>query len=302
MKKETLKSEEGIVRQKMYGGKLEVVFMGPTEEKQNRHIYQVNGERKTGVTTYLGIKDKSIGLVSWATETAADYLVDKLEKGEKITVADIYTAQDLHAQKKQEAADIGTVIHDWCEKYIKHKLKIKGFESPEIPEDESAIIGVNAFLDWEKEHKVKFVSSERVIYSRKYDYIGKMDIEAYVDGDLCLVDLKSSNGLYNTVRAQTAAYLKADEEESDREYVGRWAIRLSKETEKEYIAKCNKKNKKRIIMGKGPQEIKPYQIFEAKYFDADKGEIESDFEAFLHMMKLHRWDAKTDFWKVANSK
>ena len=300
MKKETTKSEEGVVRQSMYNGKLEVVFLGPTEEKPSRHIYQVNGERKTGVTTYLNIKDKSVGLVSWATELAADYLLAKIERGEKITEADIYEAQDLHQKKKQEAADVGTLIHDWCEKYIKAKLKVKGYTVPDMPEEKNVQIGVSAFLDWEQEHKVKFVSSERVIYSRKYDYIGKMDIECIVDGDLCLVDLKSSNGLYNTVRAQTAAYLKADEEESKREYVGRWAIRLSKETEKEYIAKQVKKNKKRVLMGKEPQEIKPYQVFEAKYFDADKGEIESDFEAFLHMMKLHRWDAKTDFWKVAN--
>lgn len=296
MKTSSPKSEEGIVRQSMYSGKLEVVFMGPTADKPSRHIYQVNGIRKTGVTTFLGIKDKSTALVSWATELAADHLLSIVQKGSVITEADIYLAQDLHAQRKQEAADLGTIIHDWCEQYIKFKLKIKGYTMPEMPEDTSAQVGVSAFLDWEKEHKVKFVSSERVIYSRKHDYIGKMDIEAYVDGDLCLVDLKSSNGLYNTVRMQTAAYLKADEEESKREYVGRWAIRLSKETEAEYMAKMKKKQKKDVLKGKEPREIKPYQVFEAKYFDQNKGELEYDFEAFLSTIVLTKWDKDTDFF------
>lgn len=280
------------IETKLYGGKITVKFF------PDGHSYWIKGKRKTGVTSLIGIKDKSAALVSWATEISADFLLDKLNRGESITESDIIEAQNLHNAKKNEAADLGTKIHDWCEKYIKHKIKEKGYEtSPDMPEESAVQIGINAFLDWEKEHKVKFISSERIVYSKKYDYLGKMDIEAKVDGKICLVDLKSSSGLYNTVRLQTSAYAQADEEERKKiVYGGRWAIRLAKETEEEYIARMKKKNDKRIKNGKEPVDYPDYKVFEAMYLDETEGMMEDDFEGFLAAMTLYRWDKKTDFF------
>jgi hypothetical protein len=65
-----IEKEEGVIEQLMYGGKINVRFLGPTDDKPNRHIYMVDGKRKTGVTTIIGIKDKSRPLVIWATELA----------------------------------------------------------------------------------------------------------------------------------------------------------------------------------------------------------------------------------------
>lgn len=286
------KEKAPAIETALYGGKVKIKFF------PDSHSYWIDGKRKTGVTTLIGIKDKSTALVSWATELCADFLIEKLERGGKITEADILEAQVLHTVRKTEAADLGTKIHDFCEKYIKHKLKQKGYESfPDMPDEEAVQIGINAFLDWEKEHSVKFISSERIIYSKKHDFLGKMDIEAKVDGEVCLVDLKSSSGLYNTVRLQTAAYLKADEEERKQKvYAGRWAIRLAKETEDEYSARMNKKNEKRIRNGKEPVEYPGYKVFEAMHLDETKGMLEDDFEAFLSAMNLHRWDKRTDFF------
>jgi len=272
----------------LYNDKIKVKFFPAS------HIYMVNGKRKTGVTTYLGIVDKSRPLVYWATDLACDELIARLPNG--ITEKDIIEACGLHEVRKQEAADIGTKIHDWCEQYIKNKLQPKKHPKPDMPEEREVQIGVAAFIDWEKEHKVKFVSSERVVYSRKNDFIGKMDIECLIDGDLFLVDLKSSSGLYNTVLMQTAAYVRADEEESGRKYAGRWAIRLAKETEKEYLAKMQKKQAKDVKKGKEPRPIPPYQVFEAKYLDPQKGLIERDYEAFKSAKHLHEWNRETDFF------
>ena len=71
-----------------------------------------------------------------------------------------------------------------------------------MPKRREAQIAVNAFLDWEAANKVKFVSSERVVYSKKHDYIGKMDIEAKVNGKLSMIDIKTSNGLYNPMECK----------------------------------------------------------------------------------------------------
>lgn len=279
----------------LYKGKIQVKFF------PGSHAYYVNGKRKTGVTTYLGIIDKSRALVIWATELYRDFLLDTLATG-PITEQDIQDGCGLHEVRKQQAADLGTKIHDWCEHYIKHKLKVRGYENaPEMPDEKAVQIGVTAFLEWAGEHEVEFVSSERVVYSKKHDFIGKMDIEARIDGKLCLVDLKSSNGLYNTVRLQTAAYVMADEEESGRKYKGRWAIRLAKETEAEYDARMAKKNANRALKGKGEVEYPPYQVFEAKFLDDQAGEMERDKAAWLATKEVFAWNKATDFFTIGRN-
>lgn len=257
---------------KLYKGKVEIKFFPES------HIYYVNGERKTGVTTFIGIKDKSQPLIHWAIGLFKEYLYQNLENG--IIEAHIEEGSKLHSVRKQEAATIGDIAHKWIEKYIKG-------EKPEMPDEDSVVIAVNAFLDWVKQHKVKFISSERPLYSQKHDYTGIFDIEAEVEGKLCLVDIKTSNDLRNDVRMQTAAYVMADQEESKKKYIGRWAVRLAKETEGEYLARMAKKGK----------EPKKYQAFEAMYLDESKHSLFDDFEAFLACVKLYRWNKLTDFYQ-----
>jgi hypothetical protein len=211
----------------LYKGKVKGKFF------PDSHIYFVDGKRKTGVTTYLNIIDKSRPLIIWATELYRDYLLECVSKG--ITEDQIYEGCVLHEERKQEAAAIGDEAHAWIEQFI------IGNE-PEMPKRREAQIAVNAFFEWKDANRVKFLSSERVVYSQKHDYIGKMDIEAKVNGKLSMIDIKTSHGLYNTYGMQTAAYLKADEEESGREYQGRWLIRLAKETEDEYLKRMELKN------------------------------------------------------------
>ena len=256
------------------------------------HRYYIGGKIKTGVTTYLGIVDKSRALIIWATELYRDYLLENVGIGNTLTEHHLYEGCNLHEERKQAAAAIGDEVHGWVEKYIKG-------ETPEMPESREAQIGVSAFLDWAAEHNVKFRSSERVVYSKKHDFIGKMDIEALVNGKLCLIDIKTSNGLYNTYGMQTAAYVRADEEESSRKYHGRWLIRLAKETEADYAERMAKKNANRARKGQGAIEPKPYQVFEAKFLDDDPKHMQRDFEAFLHAKALYEWNRDTDTFRKA---
>ena len=190
-------------------------------------------------------------------------------------------------------------MHAWCEYFIKHKLKEKGYEeAPKLPEDAQILLGVNSFLEWYTSHHVEFLSSERVVYSRKHQYIGTMDFDAIVDGKLSAGDFKSSNGLYNTVRAQMSAYVEAAEEESAHtgkpiKYENRFAVRLSKETESEYRTRMERKN---IIKGKEDAPIEPYVPFEWKIFEGRESH-EYDFkEGFMAAKTLFTWDQSTDFF------
>ena len=166
----------------LYKGKIKGKFLGPTEDKPNRHMYYINSKRKTGSTTYIGIKDKSRPLMIWKGSLITDYLLRQLKKG-AIDERTICVASYIDEIEKEQAADIGSDIHKWCEQYINFKMK-KSKTAPDMPESKNVQVGVNGFLDWEKEHKVKFISSERVVYSKKHDYIGTMDIEAIIVGAL----------------------------------------------------------------------------------------------------------------------
>lgn len=287
-----------VIESTLYKGKVSVRFFPKS------HIYMMNGKRKTGCTTYIGIKDKSRPLMSWKSSLTVDFMLKKLKEG-VITKDIIYLASYIDEIEKEEAATTGKAVHEWAEKFIKASLK-KG-PMPGMPEEKNVQVGVNAFLDWAKEHDVKFLSSERVVYSMKHDFMGTLDIEAKIDGKLCLVDLKTSNGLYNAVNLQTAAYVMADKEESKREYKGRWAIRLSKYTEKEYFEREEKKReiKKVVAEYRGKEfkdyDIPPYQAFEAKFLDEKAGSLEYDFDAFLHCKALFDWDRETDYYLASRN-
>lgn len=284
----------------LYGGEVKVKFY------PNSHMYKVTDEkyglkdqRVKGVTTYLGIKDKSAPLVSWATETAGLYLYDILSSGNPVTMEDVRNAIGRHKEIKDEAASIGATMHEWCEYFIKHKLGREGFETaPVMPSDPQIALGINSFLEWYMAHDVQFISSERIVYSRKHQYIGTMDFEAIVDGVLTGGDFKSSNGLYNTVCAQISAYQQAAEEEAEHlgkpiKYENRVAVRLSKETESEYNTRMERKN---MIKDKEGAEYDPYQPFEWKLFNGRETH-ERDLAGFLLAKGLFEWDQSTDFYK-----
>lgn len=284
----------------LYGGEVKVKFY------PNSHMYKVTDEkyglkdeRVKGCTTYIGIKDKSPALVSWATELGGTYLLDLLDDGKVITPQDIAKSMGLHNERKQEAADIGTRTHEWCEYFINYKLGLNN-KAPELPTDQAMLLGVNSFLEFITQHKVKFISSERLIYSRKHKYIGLMDFEAEIEGKLSVGDFKTSSGLYNSVLMQMSAYQGACEEEAEFlgnpvKYENRYAVRLSKESEQEYADRMIKKNAVREFQGKQPNEIKPYEAFE--WLVESRETHERDFNGFLSAKALFDWNEETDFYK-----
>lgn len=286
----------------LYNGEVKVKFY------PNSHMYKVidekyglKDERVKGVTTYIGIKDKSMALVPWAVELTGMHLLDMLEDGQEITPADVAKAMALHTERKEEAANIGTITHEWCEYFIKHKLGKEGYEKePELPTDKATLLGADSFLEFITQHDVKFISSERIVYSRENQYIGTMDFEAIVDGKLAVGDFKTSNGLYNSVLQQMSAYQAAAEEEAKYigkpvEYESRYAVRLAKETEEEYAERMLKKNAVKELQGKKPSEIKPYQSFEW-IVEHGRETHARDLMGFYNAMNLYNWDKETDFY------
>ena len=279
------KKESNSVIEKLYKGD---AIIERREMPAGGHRYYVKtssdekASLKTGVTTFIGIKDKSVPLMIFAVEQMRDKLLETLVE-RPLTDEDIIKSMDAHRETKDNAADIGTKIHAWIEGYIKFKMGLG--ELPERPTDPAIILGVNGWLSFVEEHEIEYIASEKLVYSMANDFVGTLDLKARIDGKLAMLDIKSSNGLYNSVLMQTAAYLKADEEESGDQYETRWAVRVAKETEEEYIARMEKK---------GKPTYPPYVPFEAMCLD--EYDVDADYEAFLAFKQGFEWNKKTDFY------
>ncbi len=209
---------------KLYKNTIEIGFW------ENRHRYSLkeNGQwskqwlvSTTGATSMV---DKSRVLMAWQERLTKEYLEKFI--GKKLTEDIVVESTSLHRKRKDEAASLGTQVHDWVEQYIKARLSKN--KEPEMPKDEKILNGAIAFIDWVKDNKVKFLASEKLVYSKKYNYVGLLDVKARVNGELTLCDIKTSNGIYPEYFMQVSAYRQADEEESGEKYDKMMILKLDK--------------------------------------------------------------------------
>jgi len=210
----------------LYGGKVNLTFY-PTS-----HQYRVDGKRLPSVTAITGQIDKSRALLGWSERLASEYL-SKIElEGKQITRADWTHAITLYKQKKDEGGDIGTEVHNWIDEWI--SLSPEERTKKELPKDEIVLNGIIAFLNWVKQYDVKFIENERLIYSKKYKYVGKMD-NVYTMGSeehkiIHIGDFKTSNYVGCEAILQTVGYAIAYNEEMKTDYEDLCIQHLNKKT------------------------------------------------------------------------
>lgn len=242
-KAKTKEQLDHIVRRVINGRTL--VF----NEKNHRFWEETTDGSKnylTSVTGYTGIIDKP-GLKYWAVDLCGDYLKAKIENGEQITILDIVEACKQHTIRKEEAADIGTKIHDIISLWIQGKDI--NFEDME----DEVRIGFESFLAWQAEEGYKFLDTEQILCSWKNWYAGKRDSKAIdKDGKRGIIDFKSANSLQAEHFVQSILYGIADEEETGEPLDWVVAARFAKETEEQYHVRMKKKNR--------PYD--PYKVFD----------------------------------------
>lgn len=145
--------------------------------------YKIDGKRVPGVTTIIGRFKDSGGLLYWA--------FDQGKAAERGEIEKLY-------DKRDEAAQSGTLAHSMVEAHI------RGEKLPEGPQD--AKNAFQAYLSWESMTRLKIVEQEMPLVSEKYRFGGCPDAIGEIDGELCLVDWKTSSGIYTDFLIQLAAY------------------------------------------------------------------------------------------------
>jgi hypothetical protein len=185
-------------------------------------------------------------------------------------IADVI--RSAHVESKNKSADIGTMIHEWLEQFLKAGIEKKPLpKKPVNPEMRNAI---EAFLEWTKKNKVKFLESERKIYSIKYKYAGTCDAVATVNGKPTIIDFKTTNSVYPEMFLQTVAYQKALEEETGKKFTHNLILRLYKE-----------------IPEKG---LPPFEVIETTNH-------EENFKTFLACKRIYEWQMQNKKQEILNS-
>ncbi len=181
------------------------------------HHYLLDGKKITGVTTILNVIAKP-ALINWAANMAVDYIKMRFEKAGD-TRSEFYEnpleldrlleeARKAHCQKRDKAGDIGTETHKWIEEWIKTKGDI------DIHPDTQVRKMCQNFINWAETNKVKFLASEKRVYSEKFWFAGTYDFLAEIDGKTYLGDIKTSSGIYPEMWAQCAGYQICEEEQN----------------------------------------------------------------------------------------
>lgn len=153
-----------------------------------KHLYMLDGKPLTGTTTILQVIAKP-ALIPWAVKTCKDFMLAALKSGAPIDEACIEEAGKQHRLKKEAAGDWGTTLHALIEEYAKN-----GLTNP--PTDEKMEQAFNHFLSWTNENQVKFLESEKRIYSREMWVGGTCDLVVEIEGKTWIVDVKTGSGIY----------------------------------------------------------------------------------------------------------
>jgi len=158
--------------------------------------YYINGDRVPGTTTVKDRFGDSGGLKYWCWQQG-------YEQGK--------TGEPFEFMKSaKKAADIGTVAHAAIEAMLNGLDPHKVIDEM-LPDDEDAKKALNAFNmyeKWERQTNLKLLSKfqEIQLISHEYKFGGTPDAIGEIDGDIVLLDWKTSNAVYPDHLIQLAAY------------------------------------------------------------------------------------------------
>jgi hypothetical protein len=173
---------------------------------ESSHRYKIDGRWAPSVTTALkGIPKDA--LVRWASRTVAAHALDNISTlATSVESFGYGPALEMLAgvpnQKRDAAAVRGTEVHALAEQYI---------AGAEIEVDAHLMPYVRGYAQYIEEWNPKSLHEECITASRTHWYAGRFDSIQDVPGlGVCLVDYKTSKGVYGETALQCAAYRYAE--------------------------------------------------------------------------------------------
>ncbi|MET9126912.1 hypothetical protein [Streptomyces sp. NPDC004528] len=160
-----------------------------------------------GVTSVVGMLPKDF-LTFWAAKEAAEAAVTNWDIISQLIKRDEQGAIDYlkgaHRRKTRAASDLGSAAHDYFERLARG----------ETVHDRHVHIDVRQHVRWFREFldevQPEFLHLEETVWSDAHQYAGSFDAIAKVDGEVVVLDWKTSKAVYDSVALQLSAYRYAD--------------------------------------------------------------------------------------------
>lgn len=201
-----------------YGGEAHIEF----DPAKHGYVWKEKGKNLPGVTEILKKTFPKEALLQWAANLASE------ARGNGANHDD---ARFAWRTVSKEAADIGSSVHAFCEEFP--NFDAEDLAGEEVwPKEPSARKACEAFIAWWASRHVKVLDQEKIVFSRALFYCGTFDLLAEVDGEIAILDYKTSSGLYREMPVQLAAYSVALEEMTGERVSNGWIVRLDKKTGK----------------------------------------------------------------------
>lgn len=233
--------------------------------------YKINGIEYTSPTQVLGLLSTGDALIYWAVNLA-------LKHNDK----------NAWKTKRDQTADVGSELHNLIETYINIQLKHKNNADTIkiLLKDSNYNLKqmFYQFYNWQKKNVKEFLESESQVLHELLCYAGTVDfIYKDFDNNICLIDLKTSNAIYDKAKFQISAYKEARESMQSKKYV---------------INGNNNGREYQKILLNTPRKIDKIGIlkisrdfFDLEYIDYTKNHV-LQFEAFLGLLKYYYCSAK----------
>ena len=203
---------------------------------KEQHYYELDGKRLYGVTTVLGVIAKP-ALIPWAVKMAIDYIKEnssgfQMFEGQQTKFYNginddlLDKAKAAHRKKKEDAGAKGTDAHEIIEGLIKESIAINNGNLVSGLHDNQQ---VKNFIDWAVKNQVKFLASEKQLYSESAWVAGTTDMVFEMNGKKYVGDVKTSSAIYPEHFYQMAAYRMMLEEMGETGFDGSVVIRIGKD-------------------------------------------------------------------------
>lgn len=175
------------------------------------HRYKLDGEFVTGVTTRLKVLDRSRPLIIWSARLVAEYVAHNRPAIESLYAAGpgpmVAALKALPEQKRDDAADRGTSLHDYAEQLL-HDQDV------DVPDELVPVVeqAVRFLDDWQ----IEPLLIETPVASREHKYAGTLDLGARYRNPLTgargvgVFDWKSGRRIYHETAFQCAGYAFAE--------------------------------------------------------------------------------------------
>ena len=151
--------------------------------------YRRNGEYYPSITYVLQYYPKGKYFEDWLKQVgfSADHIVRK-------------------------ASEEGTQVHEMIENYLNGK-ELNFLDEHDTPRYNPDVWQMFIkFVDWWEEYKPNLIEAEVHLFSDKYKVAGTCDLVCELNGELWVIDFKTSNHLQTTYDLQTAVYAQCFEE------------------------------------------------------------------------------------------